>query len=85
MNDSCANVFCSRAGDRSGPVKNGDAHRVRQHALARDGAGAAARAADAAGDVRRRGVAAVVEAPVGSGAGARGVNGAGSKPGEHAR
>ena len=24
MNDSCANVFCSRSGDRSGPVKNGD-------------------------------------------------------------
>src|SRR5206468_11043696 len=24
MNDSCANVFCSRLGDRSGPVKNGD-------------------------------------------------------------
>ena len=25
MNDSCANVFCSRDGERSGPVKNGDA------------------------------------------------------------
>src|SRR5579863_5239701 len=25
MNDSCANVFCNRAGERSGPVKNGDA------------------------------------------------------------
>src|SRR4051794_40485407 len=24
MNDSCANVFCSRSGDRNGPVKNGD-------------------------------------------------------------
>src|SRR5690242_8972158 len=24
MNDSCANVFCSRSGDRSGPVKNTD-------------------------------------------------------------
>jgi hypothetical protein len=24
MNDSCANVFCRRLGDRSGPVKNGD-------------------------------------------------------------
>src|SRR2546425_11856066 len=23
-NDSCANVFCNRAGDRSGPVQNGD-------------------------------------------------------------
>ena len=25
MKHSCANVFCRRAGDRSGPVKNGDA------------------------------------------------------------
>jgi hypothetical protein len=24
ISDSCANVFCSRLGDRSGPVKNGD-------------------------------------------------------------
>src|SRR5205814_94002 len=24
MNDSCANVFCNRAGARNGPVKNGD-------------------------------------------------------------
>src|SRR5207249_183373 len=23
-NDSCANVFCKRAGDRNGPVNNGD-------------------------------------------------------------
>src|SRR5258705_9451538 len=25
MKHSCANVFCKREGDRSGPVKNGDA------------------------------------------------------------
>ena len=25
MNDSCAKVFCSRLGERSGPVKKGDA------------------------------------------------------------
>ena len=24
MKDSCANVFCRRLGERSGPVKNGD-------------------------------------------------------------
>ena len=24
MNDSCENVFCRRAGERSGPVKKGD-------------------------------------------------------------
>src|SRR4051812_41923894 len=24
MNDSCANVFCNRSGDRNGPVKKGD-------------------------------------------------------------
>src|SRR5258706_15813793 len=24
MNDSCANVFCKRLGDRNGPVKKGD-------------------------------------------------------------
>src|SRR5215470_14792205 len=24
MNDSCANVFCRRLGERNGPVKNGD-------------------------------------------------------------
>ena len=24
MNDSCAKVFCSRAGERKGPVQNGD-------------------------------------------------------------
>ena len=47
MNDSCAKVFCSREGERSGPVKNGDWNVVRQHALAGDGAGASAPAADA--------------------------------------
>ncbi len=25
MNDSCENVFCSRHGDRKGPVQNGEA------------------------------------------------------------
>ena len=48
MNDSCANVFCSRLGERSGPVKNGDRIVcVRTRSLS-DRAGAAARAADAA-------------------------------------
>ena len=47
MNDSCANVFCRRAGERSGPVKNGDFDDVRQHALAADGAGPTAHGADA--------------------------------------
>ena len=61
MKLSWANVFCRRAGDRSGPVKKRDLHGVRQHALAADRAATAAPAANAAGDVRRRGVAAVVE------------------------
>ena len=34
MKHSCANVFCSRSGARSGPVKNGDSDAVREHALA---------------------------------------------------
>ena len=42
MKHSCANVFCSRAGERSGPVKNGDAHGVSEHAFALHDAAAAA-------------------------------------------
>ena len=49
----------ARRAQRAGEERRADG--VRQHALALHRAGAATRAADAAGDVRRRGVAAVVE------------------------
>ena len=68
-------------GERSGPVKNGEWTVVRKHALAADDTRAALRVAHAARHVRRRGVAAVVERRRGSGAGDRGVNGGGFKPG----
>ena len=58
--DSCANVFCSRSGARSGPVKNGD--RTGARARARCGlTPAPCVAADAPRDIRRSGVEVVVE------------------------
>ena len=85
MKHSCANVFCSRSGARSGPVKNGDRDAMRQHALAAHDAGAVLR--------RRRTRPAMYDGAVfepllsgvvGAGAGVRGLNGAGLKPSERA-
>src|SRR5260221_13924906 len=80
MNGSCAKVFCSRDGERRGPVKNGDRtvcestrslftvpappHRAPTQPVTYDGAA----------------LLLLLKAPPGSGAGERGANGAGSKP-----
>src|SRR5579862_2133019 len=79
MNDSCANVFCRRSGDRSGPVKNDEAtlwvrtrwlaivpvppQRPETQPLTYDGTALL-----------------LLAKPAGSGAGERGVNACGSKP-----
>ena len=80
MNDSCANVFCRRLGDRSGPVKNGDRivcvstrslltvpvppHAPPTQPVTYDGAA----------------LLPLLNRPAGGGAGLRGANGAGSNP-----
>ncbi len=79
MNDSCANVFCSRSGDRSGPVKNGDCTlcvRTRWLAMV-----PVPPQRPATQPVTYDGTPLLLFANVvGSGAGDRGVNAAGSNP-----
>ena len=60
-NDSCAKVFCRREGDRSGPVKNGDAIVWVSTRSAVTVPVPPARPADPSRHVRRRRVASVVE------------------------
>src|SRR5262245_1907088 len=80
MKHSCANVFCSRAGERRGPVKNGDSTvRLSTRSLL-----TMPQPPDSAPTVPVTYDGAVLEPfskpPCGGGAGVRGANGCGGKP-----
>ena len=75
MKHSCANVFCSRSGARSGPVKNGDRTRCESTRSLRDDTRAALQFATRPAMYDGAVFEPLLSGCVGAGAGVRGVNG----------
>ena len=80
MNDSCAKVFCSRDGERSGPVKNGDFTVWERTRSLFTVPAPPQRPPTQPATYEGAALLLLLNEPPGSGAGERGVNGAVSKP-----